>query len=181
MNNKEKESSFKTFFIIMILSLAIAGMWDVVPLIKNSVHYILDNSFGYIISWNLVWGMLMIIILVSLFTVLIQKYATDQETLKELRKEQKLLQKEMKKYRNHPEKMMELQKKSFGFLPKTMKLSMRSIGYTAIPLILLFRWFSDIFISLNNPKFFGFMTWFWFYILFFMVFSSILKKYLKVV
>jgi len=181
MNNEGKEGSFRTFFVIMILSLVIAGMWDVVPAIKDSVHYVLDNSLGYLMNWNLTIGMMIIVILVALFTVLIQKYATDQKTLKELRKEQKLLQEEMKKYRDHPQKMMELQKKSFEFVPKTMKLSMRSIGYTAVPLILLFRWFNDVFITLGNPKFFGFMTWFWFYLVFVMIFSGIIKKAMKVV
>ena len=180
MNNEGKEGSFKMFFVIMIVSLIIAGLWDAIPSIKNNVHYLLDDSLGYLISWNLNIGMLIIILIVSLFTVLIQKYTTDQESLKELRKEQKLLQQEMKKYKNHPEKMMELQKKSFEFVPKTMKLSMRSIGYTAIPLIFLFRWFNDIFTTMGNPKFMGFVSWCGFYLIFVMISSSIIKKYMKV-
>ena len=39
------------------------------------------------------------------------------------KKEQKILQEEMKKYRDHPEKMAELSKKQFAFFPKTMKLT----------------------------------------------------------
>ena len=117
------------------------------------MHYILNPAAGKILNWDLTIGMALIVFLLSLFTVIIQKYTTDQETLKEMRKEQKILQQEMKKYRDNPEKVMELQKKSFAFIPKTMKLTTRSIAYTAVPLILLFRWFMDFFTALENPKF----------------------------
>ena len=74
---------------------------------------------------------------------IIQKYATDQKILREMKEEQKILQEEMKKYKNHPEKVAELSRKQLEFIPKTMKLTMRPIVYTAIPLILFFRWFMD--------------------------------------
>ena len=181
MEKEAKEGSFRTLVIVMIASLAIAWSWDSVPFIKNSIHSILDPSAGYLLSWNLLAGMSLIVLILSLFTILIQKYTTDQETLKEIRKEQKILQQEMKKYRDHPEKMMELQKKNFEFIPKTFKLTMRSIVYTAIPLILFFRWFMDVFAELGNPKFLGFLSWFWFYLIVFMILSGIIKKILKVV
>jgi uncharacterized membrane protein (DUF106 family) len=176
-----KESGFRTLIIIMLIPLAIAGLWDALPVIKNSVHYLLDPSAGVILNWNLTLGMTILVFILSLFTVTIQKYTTDQKTLKEIRKEQKILQKEMQKYRDHPEKMMELQKKSFEFIPKTMKLTTRSLAYTAVPLILLFRWFMDFFTSLGNPKFLGFLNWFWFYLITFMIISGVIKKALKVV
>ena len=71
-------------------------------------------------------------------------------------------------------------------MPKQMKLSMRTIIYTGIPFVLLFRWFSDYFLSLSEVtgepvRFFGFMGWFIFYLIGTVVFSSILKKYMKVV
>ena len=181
MDKTAKEGSFKAFIIVMIVSLAIAGLWDAVPVIKNSVHYILNPSAGWILNWHLTLGMLVLVLILSFFTVIIQKYTTDQETLKEMRKEQKILQNEMKKYQGNPEKVMELQKKSFEFIPKTMKLTTRSIAYTAVPLILLFRWFMDFFTELGSPKFFGFLSWFWFYLISFMIISTLIKKALKVV
>ena len=87
----------------------------------------------------------------------------------------------MKKYKDHPEKLMELQKKQFEFIPKTMKLSMRAIVFTGIPFILFFRWFMDFFTAIGDPKFFGFLSWFWFYLIFSIIFSSILRKIFKVV
>ena len=98
-----------------------------------------------------------------------------------MKKEQKILQEEMKKYKDNPEKIMELQKKQLEFIPKTMKLSMRAIAYTGIPLILSFRWFMDYFELIPEFKFFGFFTWFWFYLVFSIIFSSVLRKIMNVV
>jgi len=175
------EGSFKPIFFVMLASLAIAFFWDKLPLIKDSVHAVLNPSAGALLNWNLTWGMLIIVFTIGLITTIIQKYATDQKTLRELKKEQKILQEEMKKYKEHPEKLMELQKKQFEFLPKTMKLSMRAMIYTGVPFILFFRWFMDFFTAIPDFRFFGFFTWFWFYLIFTMVFSSIFRKYLKVV
>ena len=87
----------------------------------------------------------------------------------------------MKKYKDHPEKLMEFQKKQMEFIPKMMRVSMRGIVYTAIPLILFFRWFRDFFSLIGDPQFFGFLSWFWFYLIGSMIFSSIFRKIMKVV
>lgn len=176
----DKRGSFKPVFIALIVSLAIASLWNKVYWISHPIHYTLDPTLGGLLRLSLVWGMLIIVLIINLITTVIQKYATDQEALKSIRKEQKALQEEMKKHRDNPQKMMELQKKSFEFIPQTMKLSMRSFTYTAVPLILLFRWFMDIFTSMGNPKFLG-MGWILFYLLSSIVISSILRKIFKVV
>lgn len=181
---KNKEGSFKPLVFVMIISLVIAMFWDRIPFIKDSVHAALDPSAGWLLlNLNITFGMLIIVFIISLLTTIIQKYATDQEALRELRKEQKILQEEMKKYRDHPEKMAELSKKQFAFIPQTFKLTSRAIMFTGIPFILFFRWFSDFFAqeALVSFRFFGFFTWFWFYLIFTMVFSTILRKVLKVV
>jgi len=125
--------------------------------------------------------MIIIVLIIALITTLVQKYATDQKTLRELKKEQKILQEEMKKYKDHPEKLMELQKQSFAFLPKTMKLSMRATAFTGVPFILFFRWFWDFFNAIPDFRFFGFLSWFWFYLIFTIIFSSIFRKVFDVV
>ena len=176
-----KEGSFRGIFIVMIISLLIAFFWDSSPFIKNTVHAILNPTAGTLLNLNLMWGMITLIFLITLAMTLIQKYGTDQETLRELKKEQKILQEEAKKYREHPEKLMEFQKKQMEFIPKTLKLSMRPIMITGIPLILFFRWFIDFFSAAGNPKFFGVLSWFWFYLISSIVLSSILRKVLKVV
>jgi uncharacterized membrane protein (DUF106 family) len=175
------EGSFKPIIIIMAISLLIASLWDKMPWIKNAVHTVLDPSAGSLLNWNLTIGMLIIVFILTLLTTFVQKYATDQETLKEIKKEQKEIQKQMKEFKDHPEKMMHLQKKQMEMFPKQMKLSMRGVAYTGVPFILLFRWFYDFFATIGNPKFFGFLGWIWFYLIFAMIFSSILRKWLDVV
>lgn len=175
----KKQSWFPIIFILA-LSWIVLGYWDKWDFLKQGVHDILDPSLGALINWNLTLGMAAIVFLITLITTIVQKYATDQNALKELREEQKLLQKEMKKYENNPEKMMEFSKKQWEVIPKTMKLTGRATLYTGVPFILLFRWFADIFTQLGEPKFFGFVSWFWFYFICAMIFSSILRKYLKV-
>jgi uncharacterized membrane protein (DUF106 family) len=193
-NKKAKEGSFKTLIIFMLFATILAGLWDKIPAIKNSIHYVLDPSAGALLNWNLSIGMIIIVIIMAAITTIVQKYATDQKTLKELKAEQKEIQKQTKEFKDHPEKMMELQKKQMAMMPKQMKLSMRSIIYTGIPFILLFRWFYDYFApttSVEGLKFLGFWSvhgaflgiagWIWFYLVTTMVFSSLLRKWWDVV
>ena len=173
----KKEGSFTLIFIVMIGSLIIAALWDKLPKIKATIHYVLDPSAGALLNWNLVLGMLIIVFIISALITIIQKYTTDQKALKEMKAEQKEIQKQMKEFRNNPEKMMELQKRQMSFMPRQLKLGMGSIAYTSVPIILLFRWFYDYFTSIGNPKFFGFLGWIWFYLLSSLIFSIILKKW----
>ena len=180
-NKQAKEGSFRLIIIIMLASLLIASLWDKVPQIKNSVHWALDPIVGSTMDWNLNFGMLIVVFIITLLTTIVQKYATDQETLKELRKEQKEIQKQIKEFKHDPKKMMDLQKKQFALMPKQMKLSMRALIYTSVPFILFFRWFSDYFISAGNPKLWFGLSWFLFYLISTLLFGFILRKYMDVV
>jgi uncharacterized membrane protein (DUF106 family) len=177
----KKEGSFWPIILITILSLAMAVYWDKVPFMKDTVHAALDPSAGALLSWNLTIGMLLVTFIITLITTLIQKYATDQKALKELRAEKKILQEEMKKFKDNPEKISELSKKQMEFIPRTFKLTSRTVLFTGIPFLLFFRWFYDFFALIGQPKFFGFLPWFWFYLISTLIFSSILRKYMKVV
>lgn len=181
-----KEGSWMPMIIVMGISLVIAFTWDKVSWISDAVHKVLDPSAGWLLNWNLVGGMLAIVLIINILTTIIQKYATDQEALRELKKEQKILQNEMKKYREDPARVAELSKKQMQFIPKTMKLTSRAIMFTGVPFILFFRWFNDVFgvmeAAAGEPiRFFGFLSWFWFYLIFTMVFSGLLRKWFKVV
>ena len=181
MNNEDKKGSMMPMIIVMLLSLLIAFSWDKFSFIKNSVHAVLDPTGGALLNWNVEIGMLVIVFMLTLMSVLVQKFTTDQKAIKELKQEQKILSEEMKKYRDHPEKVAELSKKQMEFIPRTMKLTSRSMLFTSVPFILTFRWFNDIFLKLGNPKLLGIFSWFLFYLIFALVFSAILKKLLKVV
>jgi len=180
MGNQGK-GGFFPIILITIISLVMASFWDKIPFMKNAVHAALDPSAGALLRWNLTIGMILVVFIITLITTLIQKYGTDQKALKELKHEQKLLQEEMKKYRDNPAKITELSKKQMEFIPKTFKLTSRTILFTGIPFILFFRWFYDFFAVIGQPKFFGFLSWFWFYLIFTLIISSILRKVMKVV
>ena len=170
----------KTIIIVMIVALLIAGMWNTVPIIKIIVHYILDPTFGKILGWSLLWGMIIVVLIINLIQTLIHKYTTDQKELKKLKDEQKEVQAKMKELKDQPDKLMELQKQQMAKLPQSFSLSMKSIAYTSIPLILFFRWFDDFFDTLGDPKVVLGLGWIGTYIVFSIVFSMILRKVLKV-
>jgi uncharacterized membrane protein (DUF106 family) len=174
------QKSLTIMFVVLIVSALFGLMWDQIPIIKESVHAILDPTFGALLVWNVTVGMLLISALLALITTLMQKYFTDQDTLRKLKAEQKLLQQEMRKFEKDPQKLLQLQKKQLEFIPKTMDLTMRPLIFTAVPIILLFRWFNDFFLTYSADKIFGFMTWIWAYLLFSIIFSAIFRKVLNV-
>jgi uncharacterized membrane protein (DUF106 family) len=179
MDNAGKEGSFTGIFIIMLISLAIASFWNSVPLIKNSVNAVLGPTAGALLRWNLTYGMAILVLILALFMTLVQKYTTDQKALRDMREEQKKLQVDLKKLTPGSKEHTELSMKSMSFLGPMFKLSMRPIIYTAIPIILLFRWFADYF-AVVPFKFIG-LSWFWFYLIGSIIFSSILRKMMNVV
>lgn len=174
-----KEGSFVIIFVVMLASLLIASLWNTVPAIKNSVNAVLNPTAGALLSWHLVGGMTVLVMLLSLFMTIIQKYTTDQETMRQMRDEQKKLHDEMKKHTPGSKEYTDLSMRSMKFMMPMMKLGMRPLVYTAVPIILLFRWFQDYF-ALVEFKFWIF-TWFWFYLVGTIIFSSIFRKILKVV
>ena len=166
-------------FLVMLLGLAVATLWDKIPVIGDSVHLALDPSLGVLLNWNVTIGLLLITAVLNLITTFLQKKMTDQDLLKQLKDEQKLVNEELKLYRDNPQKSMELSKKSMELAMKTMPITMRPVIYTTIPFILLIRWFGDYFKD-NSVKILGFMSGIWAYIIFFIIFSMIFRKLLKV-
>src|SRR3990172_4068032 len=125
MDTQGKEGSFAPIIIVMLVSLVIAFFWDKLGFIRNGVSAALNPTAGVLLDWNLTAGMFIIVAFLSLLITVIQKYATDQKTLKEMKGEQKRLNEEAKKFRDNPEKMLEIQKESMKFMMPMMKLSMR--------------------------------------------------------
>ncbi|MFA5953767.1 MAG: EMC3/TMCO1 family protein [Candidatus Pacearchaeota archaeon] len=187
MENKSGRKSMTIIIIVMFASLIIASLWDKWAWIKNSIHTVLDPTAGFLLDWNMTIGMLIIVLILNVLITLVQKYTTDQKELKRIKAEQKDLQKQIKEARlkGDTAKMSELTKKNMSYMPQQFKLSMGSIAYTAVPLILFYRWFDDYFkIIVTNTgepvRFFGFMGWFIFYLVFSIIFSSIFKKVMDV-
>ena len=173
-------SALRIVFIVMLVSLGIAFFWDSVPLIKDTIHLILDPTAGSLLDYNVNSGMIIISAMITIFMTLIQKYAVDNEAIRKLKQDQKKIQQDMKYLKDNPEKLMELQKESISKAGEMFKLSMKSFTYTAIPIILFFRWFSDYFAASDPPiKIFGFLSWFWAYVIFSIIFSMIFRKLFK--
>lgn len=165
----------KIALIVMSLGLVFSVIYPKVPILKQTLHFLLDPTAGFLLTWNVTFGLIIITAIISLILTLVQKYATDQEELRKLKKEQKLLQEEMKLFKDHPEKLMVLQKKQFEFFPRTMDLTMTPLIYTSIPILLFFRWFYEFFAD-HPVKIFGFLSWFWAYLIFSIAFSMIYRK-----
>jgi uncharacterized membrane protein (DUF106 family) len=169
-----------TLLLVMVVSLGIAFFWDSAPLVGETVNIFLGPTAGKLLDFNITTGMIIVTGIITFFISLIQKYTVDNDQLRSLKNEQKILQGKMKEFKDNPEKLMELQKKQLEFIPQTMQLTMRPLIYTAIPIILFFRWFNDYFDALAEPvKIFGFFTWFWAYLVFAIIFSIIFRKMLK--
>ena len=178
---KSKDGSFRIVAIFMFISLLIAVEWNKWTWLSGSINSIFNPTLGALLHWNLEIGMIIIIFVLSVIMTFVQKYTTDQDELKRLKKLQKELSKKSKEHAHDPKKSMEINKEMMSLAPKQMKLTMRTVVYTTIPFILFFKWFDGFFTAMGSPKFFGFIGWFWFYFIVFMIFSSILKKKFDVV
>ena len=86
------------------------------------------------------WATIVLSFLVSLFTVLVNKYFTNQKEMKLLREKNKAYQQEMKKHKDDPNKVMEIQKKAMEINMKLMKHSFRPMLITFIPIMFVFMW-----------------------------------------
>ena len=143
-----------------------------------------DNFF------NLIFGPIMnlpdpinLLIISFILTGLITlayKYLTDQEKMKGLKGEMKLAQKNMKEFKDQPDKMMAMQKDVMKKNMEYMKHSMKPTLFTFVPIIIIFGWLRNYYEALGNPDVFLGLTWIWAYIIFSLVISIVLRKVMKI-
>jgi uncharacterized membrane protein (DUF106 family) len=104
----------------------------------------LDPALNFLLGWSLLlppWlGVLLLSFAISLMVVIIYKFTTDQNLMKQLKEEMQAFQKEMKELRDHPEKALEVQGKAMETNMKYMMQSFRSTLFTMLPIILIFGW-----------------------------------------
>ncbi len=112
-------------------------------------------------------------VVVTLVSTLAQKWLTNQEHLKSLKKRQKEIQKELKKCKDDGI-MKELNLEMMKIVGVMFKSSMKPMFVTIIPFLLLFMWLRGIY----SPVMGG--SWIWYYIGYSVVASIILRKVLKV-
>ena len=112
-------------------------------------------------------------VFVTLVSTLVQKYFTDQEHLKTLKKRQKEIQAEIKKTKE-PSIMQELNAEMLQLTGVMFKKSMKPMFVTMIPFLLLFTWLRSIYVPLMGNG------WIWYYLGYSVLASIILRKILKV-
>ncbi|MFH1065065.1 MAG: EMC3/TMCO1 family protein [Nanoarchaeota archaeon] len=146
----------------------------------EGLYGVLDIITGPLFKLPEPFPILMISLILTLATTLIYKYATDQEVMKTLKDDMKAMQAEMKTLKEHPEKMMALQKEAMQKNMKYMMKSFKPMLITFIPIVFIFGWMRGHYDALGNPDIFFGLSWLWTYIIFSLVFSIGLRKFLKV-
>lgn len=120
-------------------------------------------------------GLIVIASLVSLLMVIVYKYTTNQERMKEIKDLNKKFQEEMKKCKDNPQKMLECQKKVLALLGEMMNSSFIPMLITMLPLFVLIAWLRNFYAGTEIAK-----SWIWYYIGAGIVSNALLRKVLKV-
>ncbi len=108
-------------------------------------------------------------VIVTLVSTLVQKWLTNQEHLKNLKKRQKEIQKELKGCEDG-KLMKELNAEMLQLTGTMFKSSMKPMFVTIIPFLLLFWWLKSIYVPVMGN------SWIWWYIGYSVVASIILRK-----
>lgn len=155
---------------------------------------VLEGFFNVLFGWTLVFGnlgsILIMSVILTLIITLIYKYTTDQILLKDLKGQVKSYQNQIKTLRANGEtdKIMEVNKKAMKLNMQYMKHSMKPMLYTFIPIILIFGWLKSIYPSgtiilpfpFKIPLFGLGFGWLGTYIVASIIFSIVIRKFMKV-
>ena len=128
-------------------------------------------SITDLIQTNPIIAIIILSFFVTIFITVVTYYMTDRVRMKELREKQKALRLEIKKYRDNPAKMMELNKQMMEDMPEQLKQSFKPMIVTIIPLLILFAWLKSTFDGTTIAS-----SWIWWYIGSSMVFSIMSRK-----
>ncbi|MDP7116585.1 MAG: EMC3/TMCO1 family protein [Candidatus Woesearchaeota archaeon] len=101
---------------------------------------LLDPIFNPLLVLGPLWALVIMSFFISLVIIIIYKYTTDQNLMKQLKEELKEIQKEMKDLKDKPQEAMKVQKRAMQTNMKYMMQSMKSTLFTFIPIIILFGW-----------------------------------------
>ena len=112
-------------------------------------------------------------VIVTLLSTLAQKWLTNQEHLKSLKKRQKEIQKELRGCKDGC-LMKELNSEMMKITGVMFKSSMKPMFATIIPFLILFAWLRGIYVPVMGN------SWIWYYIGYSVVASIVLRKVFKV-
>lgn len=164
--------------VLVVVSFVIGSQWDKWDWLRNSVSSVLDPTFGALLSWNVTWGMVIIVIIMQIITTTVQRLTTDPAELRAMKEKQKMYKEEMKKHEGNREKQGELFAQQMEDTQKFMALSFKPLIYTFIPIILFFSWFRTYFTHLGSPKIFG-LHWVLFYLIASLIINIPIRKIYK--
>ena len=126
--------------------------------------------------------------MLSLAISLVQKFATDQVLMKELKKELKSLQQKIKEHKDNPEKVKEINSKLMSTNAKYMKQSFRPLLITMIPFLIIFKLLRDaytgitvVLLPFTLPYIGNDLGWLGTYFISSILFTTVFRKLLKVV
>ena len=133
-------------------------------------------------------ALIIVSLIITFITTMAQKLLTNQQAMKSLREEQVKFREQMKQHRSDPVKMAEIQKQSMEKTLQYTKHSFRPMLFTFIPLIAMFGWLKNNFLSVGDIFSWGFhlpffgtgIGWLWTYILCSVIFSIIIRKLFKI-
>jgi len=112
-------------------------------------------------------------VIVTFLSTLAQKWLTNQEHLRSLKKRQKEIQKELRGCKDQC-LMKELNAEMMKLTGVMFKSSMKPMFATIIPFLILFAWLRSIYVPVMGN------SWIWYYIGYSLVASIVLRKVLKV-
>lgn len=107
----------------------------------------------------------------SLVITTISYFLTDRKKMKEIKERQKDIRLELKKFKNDPEKVMELNKKMMADFPEQMRASLKPMLVTIVPILIFFGWLKSTFAATDIAA-----TWLWWYIISSIIFSIFIRK-----
>ncbi len=103
----------------------------------------LDPVLGWLLYIHPALAIFLISLILSILTTLTIKFLTNQKLMKQMRIEQKDLQKEMKEHRNNPKKLTKINSRFMEINMSYMSHSMKPTLYTFIPILLVFGWLNS--------------------------------------
>ena len=106
---------------------------------------LLNTLFGPLLLLPPLFAVLLVSLFISLLSLVITKYTTNQHVMKDLKDQLKAYQAQIKTLKNEPQKAMDVKKKAMDVNMQYMMHNMRATLFTFLPIILIFGWMSGHF------------------------------------
>jgi uncharacterized membrane protein (DUF106 family) len=133
---------------------------------------------------NALLSLTIICVVLSLATTLVYKHFTDQSLIRQIREDIKKYQEQMKQHKGDAQKQLEIQSKMTELNMKMMPQTFKPMIITMIPFLLIFTFLNKVYLGMiiiPLPFWEGHLGYIGTYIILSMIFSTLFRKWLKVV